>query len=241
MKKTVISYLKKQMFQPNLGAIVINPFWFIRRGLYKNIKLNAGELTGKVLDFGCGSKPYENLFKNATEYIGVDLEVTGHDHKLSKVDTYYNGKDIPYPDGYFDSVFASEVFEHVDNLEEIITEIHRVLNKDGKMLITVPFVWNEHEIPYDFRRFSKFGLESILINNHFKIEKTITTTHFIETLFQLFVLYIYHLFSSKSKLLNLVFTVIFIFPLNIIGLIITNIFPKNRSLYHNVVIIAKKG
>jgi len=240
MKNTIVALLKNQMFQPSFGAMLINPFWFIRRGLYKSIKTIAKELSGKILDFGCGSKPYENLFINATEYIGVDLEVTGHDHEFSKVDTYYDGKTIPYPNEYFDSVFTSEVFEHVDNIDQIIPEIHRVMKQNGKILITVPFVWNEHESPFDFRRFSRFGIESILNKNSFEIEKTITTTHFLETVYQMFILYIYHLFQTKYKLLNLFFTILLIFPLNILGIILTNLVPRNKSLYHNVVILAKK-
>jgi len=200
----------------------------------------APSLKGSVLDFGCGRKPYENLFTNATSYTGVDMEVTGHDHSNSKVDKYYDGKTIPFENNYFDNIFSSEVFEHVDNIDDIIKELNRVLKKDGKILITVPFVWNEHEIPYDFRRFSKYGMEYLLKSNGFSIEETHTTTHFTETLLQLKILYVYHLFQSKNKALNLVFTLIFIAPINILGGILISIFPKNKSFYHNTVILAKK-
>ena len=47
-----------------------------------------------MLDFGCGQKPYESLF-SVEEYVGLDIEVSGHDHTNSKVDTYYDGKNIP--------------------------------------------------------------------------------------------------------------------------------------------------
>lgn len=238
--KKIKKIIKQQSFQPNFLSLFINPFFFIRKGLYKKIKLLAPSLKGSVLDFGCGRKPYQNQFVNATSYIGVDMQTTGHDHEHSKVDTYYDGKRIPFSDNYFDNIFSSEVFEHVDNLDEIIKELNRVLKNEGKILITVPFVWNEHETPYDFRRFSKYGIEDLLKKSGFSILETHTTTHYAETLLQLKILYVYHLFYSKNKILNLLLTLIFIAPLNIIGGLFTLIVPKNKSFYHNAVILAKK-
>jgi hypothetical protein len=89
----------RQSFQPGFLAIFINPFFFIRRGLFINIRENAKKLEGVLLDFGCGRKPYKNLFA-VKEYIGVDIEQSGHSHALSEVDVYYDGKTIPFPAGY---------------------------------------------------------------------------------------------------------------------------------------------
>jgi hypothetical protein len=49
-------YYLHQRFFPDLFSIVINPFYFIRKSLLKQIKASSDELTGKLLDFGCGSK-----------------------------------------------------------------------------------------------------------------------------------------------------------------------------------------
>src|SRR5437773_3335923 len=106
-----------------------NAFYFIRNALYKKVKQYAPALKGRLLDFGCGSKPYQSLFANVTEYIGVDYNSPGHSHANEQIDVFYDGKKIPFPDEYFDSVFSSEVFEHIFNLEEIIPEIKRVMKK----------------------------------------------------------------------------------------------------------------
>src|SRR5688572_6641554 len=100
----MVNFLKKQSFQPSIFSLFINPLYFIRSCLYKNIKKKAPLLKGKLMDFGCGRKPYEALF-NVNEYIGIDVEKSGHNHKLSKVDFYYDGKTIPFQNDYFDSVF----------------------------------------------------------------------------------------------------------------------------------------
>ena len=118
-----------------------NPFYFIRRDLLGKISQNAPELTGKLLDFGCGSKPYQSLFINASEYIGLDYEGEGHSHKDEQVDVLYDGRHIPFPDNSFDSVFSSEVMEHLFNPDEMLPEINRVMKPGAKILITCPFVW----------------------------------------------------------------------------------------------------
>ena len=84
------------------------------------------------MDFGCGSKPYESLFVNAKKYIGIDVEVSGHNHKDSKVDVFYDGKTLPFADKSFDAVVCFEVLEHIFNPDEAITEIRRVLKGDGE-------------------------------------------------------------------------------------------------------------
>ena len=138
------------------------PFYFVRKHLYENIAEIAPLLKGSILDFGCGAKPYAELFVNCTKYVGMDIDVSGHDHSNELIDVYYDGKHIPFEDEVFDNVFSSEVFEHIANPEKILPEINRVLKNNGYMLATVPFIWNEHEIPYDFKRYTSFGIKELL-------------------------------------------------------------------------------
>ena len=157
----IIAYLKHQSFRPNFFSLFINPFFFIRYAYYKNIKRFIPLLKGKLLDFGCGSKPFENLF-TVERYVGVDLENTGHDHKNSKVDVYYDGKHLPFENETFDSLFCSEVLEHIFEPDKILHEINRVLKPGALALITVPFSWIEHEAPFDYARYSSYGLKYLL-------------------------------------------------------------------------------
>ncbi|OSZ76877.1 hypothetical protein CAP36_10600 [Chitinophagaceae bacterium IBVUCB2] len=152
-------------FRPGLN----NAFYFTRGALYKKIKQFAPQLHGRLMDFGCGSKPYQSLFINATEYIGVDYAGEGHSHTNESIDVLYDGKKIPFPDEYFDGAFSSEVVEHVFNLEEILPEIARVIKREGKLLITCPFVWPEHEVPVDYARYTQFALKDLLEKNGFSL------------------------------------------------------------------------
>jgi SAM-dependent methyltransferase len=241
MKQMLKSIWLKQSFQPSLIGILINPFYFIRRGLYKYIRLTAPRLQGKLMDFGCGRKPYENLF-SVNEYIGVDIEKSGHDHALSKVDVYYDGKTIPFPDETFDSIFCSEVLEHVFNLDELLAELNRVLKKGGQMLITVPFCWNEHELPYDFGRYTSFGIKHSLQQRGFEVVEFYKSGNFARVIVQLCTLYIYSLFNTKSRIFNYLGSMLFIVPIHIVALVLLVLLPRNSSLYfNNVVLVRKRG
>ena len=196
-------------------------------------------MNGIMLDFGCGSKPYKELF-NVDKYIGLDIERSGHDHKKEQIDFYYDGKTIPFKNEYFDSVFSSEVFEHVFNFEEILRELNRVLKKNSYMLVTLPFIWDEHEAPFDFARYTTFGIKFLLKKNGFKIINIEKSTNDIETIFQMWSAYLYQDFFPKSKYLKFLMTVLFISLFNLLGMILSFMLPKNNNFYHNSIIVAKK-
>ena len=231
---------KKQLFQPNFLSLFINPFFIIRSILYRTIKKEAINLNGRVLDFGCGSKPYKTLFTNAIDYVGLDMENEGHSHEKEEVDVYYDGKIIPFENEYFDSVFSSEVFEHVFDIDPILDEINRVLKKGGKILISLPFAWNEHEIPNDFGRYTSFGITYLLEKHGFEIIRLTKTGNFASVVAQLIPLYVYELIATKNKYFNLVLNFLFMSPFVITGLILSFILPRNHSLYFNNVVLAQK-
>ena len=125
---------------------------------------------GKILDVGCGKKIYRNIFVN-NEYLGIDVKVSGRKKEDKFADIYFDGENIPFKDNFFDFIICTEVLEHCSNPSKLISEIFRVLKNKGRALITVPFFWGEHEIPYDFRRYTSYGLKKEVRNVGFKIIK----------------------------------------------------------------------
>jgi SAM-dependent methyltransferase len=237
MPATLRTFLFRQSFQPGLPGVLLNPFYFIRRNLYLHIRKSAPVLKGRLLDFGCGRKPYENLF-TVSEYVGLDMEQSGHDHRNSKVDVFYDGKHIPFPDASFDALFCSEVLEHVFDPDLVLAEIRRVLKPGANALLTVPFSWNEHEVPFDYARYSTFGIRHLLERHGFEVLEVQRSGNFVLVSFQLWALYFYESFKrwgTAGKLLSMVF----IIPINIMGSIFRLLLPKNDSLYFNSVVIAK--
>ncbi len=240
MRKIFRKLKKKNEFQPNFLGIFLNPYFILRYNIYKIIKKISYNLNiDKVLDFGCGSKPYQSCF-NYKEYIGVDIQNSGHDHKNENIDVFYDGNKIPFNDEYFDFVFSSEVFEHIFNLDKIIKELNRVLKKDGKMLITLPFVWNEHEEPYDYARYTSFAIKEMLNKNGFEIIKSYKSSNFIETIFQKISVYLYQILFPKISFLRHFLILTIIAPINLLGIILGKILPDNKTFYLNNVVLCKK-
>ena len=193
MNKLILSLKSifwKNYFNPRFTGLVSNPFYFSRGALYRNIRSNSKLMKGVMLDFGCGSKPYKELFI-VDKYVGLDFDGDGHDHKNEDIDFFYDGQKFPFENSSFDSFFSSQVFEHVANLENILKEIFRVLKPGANLLINVPFVWDEHEIPFDFKRYTSFGIKQTLNEAGFKILDLKKTSNYVNTIFQLWNAYIF--------------------------------------------------
>lgn len=230
------------MISKEFSTSLFHPYFFIRTQLLKSIREQVHNLNGRLLDFGCGSKPYRSII-NVDEYIGVDFVNDGHPHDNEQIDVYYDGKTIPFPDNSFDSVLSSEVFEHIFNLPEILLELDRVLKPGGKMIITCPFVWKEHELPHDYARYTLFALKDMLQKNHFNVVFAGKSGNFVQVISQMIVLYFYDLGYSKVKKIPLVrqiFEFAFFFIPNLLGVMIDKILPSKKQLYFNNIIVAEK-
>ncbi|HEY6503090.1 MAG TPA: class I SAM-dependent methyltransferase [Chitinophagaceae bacterium] len=230
-------------FRPGLN----NPFYFIRRGLLNKVQQYAPGLSGKLLDFGCGSKPYQSLFTNASEYIGLDYEGEGHQHVNENVDVFYDGKNIPFANESFDSVFSSEVFEHIFNIDEILQEINRVMKKNGKILITCPFVWHEHEVPVDYARYTRFALKHLFEKHGFKILSQDKSGDFNQAISQMRMVYLAeHVIPSvpllgKSKFFRTSVAPGIYFIVNSWFCIKHRLLPKRKDWYLNNIVLAEKS
>ena len=230
---------RKEQFEPGLFALFFNPYYFNRKAIYTGIKKHSARFKGKLLDFGCGSKPYEHLF-TVDSYIGIDLEVNeGHNIPKHKVDVFYNGDKLPFSENSFDSIYASEVFEHVFNLEEILNDINRVHKPGGLLLITMPFVWREHEMPNDFGRYTSAGIKHIMKKCNYNIIAHEKAPGYFLSVVQLFSAYVYHSVLPKSITLKFILSPVTIFPINLFGLFFNIFFPSNKELFINHSILAE--
>jgi SAM-dependent methyltransferase len=121
---------------------------------------------GKLLDIGCGNKPYELWFKKlVTEYVGCDIVQSS----ANKVDVLCKANAIPLEDSSFETIFSTQVIEHVEDHQGLVNEAFRLLKKDGHFILSGPMYWYLHEEPYDFFRFTKHGFTYILEKAGFEI------------------------------------------------------------------------
>lgn len=232
--------VNREQFFPSWLGLLVNPFYFARKGLYTNIRELGKHVDGITLDVGCGRKPYEKLFRSS-RYVGLEID-SPENRETKTADFYYDGTTFPFGDSSFDSVVVNEVLEHVFVPDAFLREIHRVLHPGGALLMSVPFVWDEHEQPLDYARYSSFGLRSMLERNGFAIQEFRKSVNDIRVVFQLLNAYVYKKTVTKNNYLNLLMTLLFMAPVNLLGEIASKITPANDDLYlDNIVLARKKG
>ncbi len=155
-------------------------------------RVAEAHLGGRMVDIGCGTKPYEQLLSPyVDEHVGVDHDATLHDK--SRIDLFGTAYDIPSDDSSFDSAVCTAVLEHLEEPEQALRECNRVLKPGGVAIYSVPFIWHVHEEPRDFYRFSKYGLEYLFRKAGFEVIQIKALSGFWVTFGQLFVYNIYRL------------------------------------------------
>jgi len=143
---------------------LLHSYLFIAKKLYREkMVTHVGRLHGVVLDVGCGRKPYSSLIQ-CNSYVGVERNAS------LEPDVVADAVSLPFKAGAFDSVLCTEVIEHIPEPEEAVREIQRVLKPGGVLLLSAPMSWNLHYEPYDFYRFTKYGLAYLLEKHRFSIE-----------------------------------------------------------------------
>jgi SAM-dependent methyltransferase len=219
--------VEEHFFRPRWYSVFLNPYFINRRSLFLSIKhfASISNENDRVLDVGCGLKPYRSLFKNL-EYIGIDIEGGGHDDRAKHVDKYYDGISIPYENASCGVVICTQVLEHASDPEALINEIARVLKPGGVVLFSMPFIYPEHEEPYDFRRYTKFEHMRILEKSGFKDIRIKKTTGFFGTFGQLLVIFIYESIYFKASILKTLLSIFVFAPMQMVSLLFDKIFNQ---------------
>jgi len=160
----------KDYLAPEFSLKNIDRF-YVRYSILRAINDYKHLLKGVLLDIGCGKMPYKTVLLQPggpiTKYIGLDLDQSISE-AYSNADLFWDGKIIPMHNDAVDSVLLTEVLEHCFEPGIVIAEAYRVLRNDGSVLITVPFLWPLHDIPYDEYRYTPYSLEKLLAASGFK-------------------------------------------------------------------------
>ena len=128
--------------------------YIVLSDLRRAIVRYAGRITGRVLDYGCGLKPYAELLERAAAYIGADFSQNLH------ADLQLDDSGVLPPAAVgFDPVVSFQVLEHVPDVGLYLSECGRVLERTGgALLLTTHGIWDYHPGPYDLYRWTHEGL-----------------------------------------------------------------------------------
>ena len=114
----------------------------------------------RVADVGAGDAPFRELFAHA-RYATVDWAESLHEG-AERSDIVASADSIPVRDGAFDAVLLTQVLEHVPEPASVLSELHRILSDGGTLYLTAPLVWELHELPHDYYRYTSEGLRHLL-------------------------------------------------------------------------------
>lgn len=253
---------RKRPFRDRLHArwrrSILNPYYLENRRLKERLAEVGGELRGRLLDVGCGERPHQDLFPNVERYIGIEHlgAVINVEASLEKsvahvagiIDAFAEGEHLPFRGESFDSCVAVEVLEHVPDPNPVVAEMFRVLRPGAPVVVTVPFAMELHQTPYDFRRFTVFGIRRLLEDHGFRVERILARGNFPAVAGRMMAHWLYRLGAKYTKRDGAVrmhrWAIPLVLPLCAFTLIVFDLISRmsrDETLCLGYVVLARKG
>ena len=207
-----------------------DPFHLARRALRQGLQAHADALQGPILDVGCGTKPYRDLFPGR-DYVGMELNRDSPLGSARQPDLYFDGLHFPLADASCGSALCSQVLEHVFEPEVFLAEMRRVLVPGGKLLLTVPFVWDEHEQPFDYGRYTSYGLKHLLAKAGFRQLAHHRTLANGAALVQLWLASLEKAIRPWPRPFRAIARLAVVIPCNLLGIMIDKLSGNGADLY----------
>lgn len=139
-------------------------YFFIKKKI-KNLCRRIFSNSEKILDLGCGTKPYYHKSINA-RIIGGDIVATKKTHVV------FNAMKLPFKNSSFDGIMCVNSLYYYPNPFEAVKEMSRVTKRGGKVILVTPFMYPIHDTPSDKYRFTEYGLRELL-QKDFRIKKIV--------------------------------------------------------------------
>lgn len=133
----------------------IHPQWLLGR---RKIPEGLKSATGVILDIGAADRWISAHLPGTASYIALDYPATGNEFYNARPDVFADACHLPVADACVDGVVCLEVIEHVPDPALAVTEIARTLKPGGRAWISMPFLYPVHNEPFDFQRYTEFGL-----------------------------------------------------------------------------------
>ncbi len=142
---------------------MIGEFFIIAGKIKKNVGYVFTNDKDKILDLGCGNRPYYHK--------SIKGNIICFDKSKTKItDVVGDADKLPFKTNLFDKIISINSFYYFKNPFSVVKDLHRILKKDGKLVLVVPFFYPLHDAPFDKYRFTEHGLR-LLLEEEFKIEK----------------------------------------------------------------------
>lgn len=121
------------------------------------------------MDLGCGKVPFYGMYRDrASSVTCVDWGESLHSSPHIDVEADLT-RPLPLPDAAFDTVIATDILEHLAYPDHLWREMHRLLRAGGRVIITVPFLYQLHEQPHDHHRYTIYRLRRFATDHGFRV------------------------------------------------------------------------
>ena len=232
VSKSYVSILNKAGIGPHKIAQMDS----LRFSIFSKTKnLCDKYLGGSVLEIGAGGDYLKDVFKSTyNEWVSLD-----YDLRTDSIDVRGDGQQLPFKNKMFDTIISIDVLEHVSAPEKFVSEMFRVIKPGGMVILSTPFFFFLHEEPYDFFRFSKYGLIEIFKRNGFQIVDVVPTAGAISIIGLLISVLITRTFRFSKVLLKTSLGINRFVQLKLF-LPVDNRLDKNKRFAQGHFIIAKK-
>lgn len=239
-------------FNDSHSSIIFHPQFYLKEYSNSAIDLSVKYAKGVLLDIGCGRMPYKAKFsKKVTKYIGIDHpEVSVLYESLysgyEKPDILADATKIPLKNSIADTIICMQVIEHFPDPDKALDEMKRLLKKGGNLIISTVQSYPLHNEPYDYRRFTKYGLMKIVEKHGLQVVRSKEEGNFFIQQSQNFNIYLMlilrRLVDRKNKI-----PVILLAPFILVATTAVNVlvwplrhFDKNTKFAIEQTIVARK-
>lgn len=236
-------------FTDIFGKTIFHPQFVMNSYGESGLKAVAKYGKGKLLDIGCGRSPYKKRLLNSVDsYTGLDHPKSSRlYHAEQKPDYYADAQSLPFKKSSFDTVILFQVLEYLAKPEKAIKEATRVLNKNGILILTTPFLYPRHDGNLDLIRLTKSGVDKLFKEAGLEVIRIDSQGNFFDFIVQSFLVFY---FKKTMCLANFPWRKILVPFLIIFGLIITPLLniltlltkklDKNSDFPINILAIGKR-
>lgn len=160
----------KSLAEKILPAFILRWLDPVQAIIEDEVRIAAAEAApGKIiLDAGAGESRHRKYFHKGL-YIALDEGIGDPAWDYSGLDVRGDLEHLPLRGGTVDQVLCIVVLEHTREPRAVLAEFARVLKSGGKLTMIVPFLWEEHQAPHDFFRFTRYGVQCLLEPLPFRI------------------------------------------------------------------------